>query len=79
LLPIPVLLDLVEAAVGCGHADRLVDIIAELGAVAERSKSPLLHAEWLAAQPLLSPKMTRRDFSLSAASWRTSSTTCRPS
>ncbi len=49
------LLDLVEAAVGCGHADRLVDIIGELEAVAARSGSPFLHAELLAALPLLSP------------------------
>jgi ATP/maltotriose-dependent transcriptional regulator MalT len=49
------LLDLVEAAVGCGHADRLADVIAELEAVAGRSKSPFLLAELVAARPLLAP------------------------
>jgi DNA-binding CsgD family transcriptional regulator len=47
------LVDLVEAAVGCGQAHRLGDLLADLEHIAERSGSPFLHAELAAARPLL--------------------------
>ena len=47
------LLDLVEAAVGSGQADQLVDLIAELEDIAAASGSPFLQAELVAARPLL--------------------------
>src|SRR4029453_2930860 len=47
------LLDLVEAAVGCGQTDLLVDPLAELEHIAERGGSPFLQAELAAARPLL--------------------------
>ncbi len=47
------LLDLVEAAVGSGQADQLVDLIAELEDIAAGSGSPFLQAELVAARPLL--------------------------
>jgi DNA-binding CsgD family transcriptional regulator len=48
------LLDLVEAAVGSDHADRVVHIVAELEDIAARSRSPFFNAELLCARPLLS-------------------------
>ena len=45
--------DLVEAGVGSGQGDKLVDIIAELEGIAARSESPFLRAELLCARPLL--------------------------
>ena len=47
------LVDLVEAAVGSGQADRLGDVIAELEDLATRSGSPFLHAVLDAARPLM--------------------------
>jgi DNA-binding CsgD family transcriptional regulator len=47
------LLDLVEAAVGSGQADQLVDLIAELEHIAAENGSPFLQAELVAARPLL--------------------------
>jgi hypothetical protein len=47
------LLDLVEAAVGSGQADQLVDLIAELEDIAAGSGSPFMQAELVAARPLL--------------------------
>ncbi len=47
------LLDLVEASVGSGQADRLGDVIAELEDLATRSGSPFLHAVLDAARPLV--------------------------
>src|SRR5216683_3112244 len=47
------LLDLVEAGVGCGQADKLVDIIAEQEGIATQSESPFLRAELLCARSLL--------------------------
>ena len=47
------LLDLVEAGVGSGQADKLVDMIAELEGIAARSESPFLRAELLCARPVL--------------------------
>src|SRR6266511_1110362 len=47
------LLDLAEAAVGSGQADRLCDVIAELEDLATRSGSPFLDAMLDAARPLM--------------------------
>src|SRR5262249_53001976 len=47
------LLDLVEAAAGCGRADQLVDVIAELEDIAAASASRFLHATLVAARPHL--------------------------
>jgi hypothetical protein len=47
------LLDLVEAAVGSGQAERLLQMIAELEDTAARSGSPFFEAELLCARPLL--------------------------
>ena len=47
------LLDLVEAAVGSGHANQLVDIIAQVEQIASRSGSPFLDAALACARPLL--------------------------
>ncbi len=47
------LLDLVEAGVGSGRVDQLVDIMEELEGVTARSGSPFLQAALAAARPLL--------------------------
>jgi DNA-binding CsgD family transcriptional regulator len=47
------LLDLVEAAVGSGQADRVLAIVPELEAIAERSGSPFFNAELHCVRPLL--------------------------
>ncbi len=47
------LLDLVEAAVGSGRADQVVDVSAELENIDASSGSPFLEAELVAARPLL--------------------------
>jgi ATP/maltotriose-dependent transcriptional regulator MalT len=49
------LLDLVEAAVGSGQADQLVDIVAELERIAAQTGSPFLQAALMTARPLLAP------------------------
>jgi DNA-binding CsgD family transcriptional regulator len=45
------LLDLVEAAVGCGRAAQLVEVVAELEDIAAQSASPFLHDALVAARP----------------------------
>jgi hypothetical protein len=47
------LLDLAEAAVGSGHAERVMAPVAELEDVVGRSGSPILQAELVAAKPIL--------------------------
>ena len=47
------LLDLVEAAVGSGQADKLTDVLAELQQIAALSDVPFLQAELRYARPLL--------------------------
>jgi DNA-binding CsgD family transcriptional regulator len=47
------LLDMVEAAVGCGQAAQLADIVAELERITARSGSPYLRAVLVSAKPLL--------------------------
>jgi hypothetical protein len=47
------LLDLVEAAVGSGHAEQLGGRLAELEEIATRSGSPFLQVELVAAKPIL--------------------------
>jgi DNA-binding CsgD family transcriptional regulator len=47
------LLDLVEAAVGSGQADKLTDVLAELEAIAASRELPFLRAVLMYARPLL--------------------------
>jgi DNA-binding CsgD family transcriptional regulator len=49
----PALLDLVEAAAGCGQTGRLTDVIADLEAISTHSEPPMLRLNLACARPLL--------------------------
>jgi DNA-binding CsgD family transcriptional regulator len=49
------LLDLVEAGVHSGHRDAVTNVIAELDAIAARSRPPILDVGLASARPLVAP------------------------
>ena len=64
----PSVLDLVEAAAGSGRLDRLTPVIADLEAIATRSKPSILCAGLSGARPLMAPDEAADDLYESALS-----------
>ena len=64
----PSVLDLVEAASGSGQLDRVTPVIADLEAIATRSKPSILCAGLSSARPLTAPDATAGDLYESALS-----------
>jgi DNA-binding CsgD family transcriptional regulator len=58
----PTVLDLVEAATGSGQRERVASVVAELEAIAARSKPAILCAGLSCARPLLAPDASAGDF-----------------
>ena len=61
-------LDLVEAAAGSGQLERVTPVVAELEAIARRSKPPILVAGLSSARPLIAPDVAAGDLYESALS-----------
>jgi DNA-binding CsgD family transcriptional regulator len=64
----PSVLDLVEAATGSGQLERVTAVVADLEAIASRSKPPILSAGLSCARPLLAPDAAAGDLYESALS-----------